>query len=273
MNKKNYRKGFFIIIATAVILLGWPKITDIGKSLIRSISFPAERMGANINLRASDTASMISGIGSGPEREKQLSLQLVQAQSELNRLRNIESENVRLRKALGFKKTTPYNLIPANVINRNISGWWNTIRLEPGANKKIKANHAVLSPDGLVGKTFQINRYSCEVLLLSDPAFRVAAKLSDYDVFGIVKGMGKTLTGQPLVRMEFINKNIKIEIGDEVVTSGFNHNNNFFPSGIHIGYIEKIYIDDSGLFQHAEIIPRATGGLLDFLFIADEGKN
>ena len=61
--------------------------------------------------------------------------------------------------------------------------------------------------------------------------------------------------------------------GDEVITSGFNHNNNFFPSGIHIGYVEKIYIDDSGLFQHAEIIPRATGGLLDFLFIADEGKN
>ena len=273
MNKKKYRKGFFIILVVSVVLLVWPKITDLGKSSIRSLSLPVERVGANINIQASETASMISGIGSGPEREKHLSLQLVQAQSDLNRLRNIEVENVRLRKALGFKKTTPYSLIPANVINRNISGWWNTIRVEPGANKKIKVNHAVLSPDGLVGKTFQINHHSCEVLLLSDPAFRVAAKLNDYDVFGIVKGMGNTLTGQPLVRMEFINKNIKIEVGDEVVTSGFNHNNNFFPSGIHIGYIEKVYIDDSGLFQHAEIIPRATGGLLDFLFIVNEEKN
>ena len=272
LNEKNYRKVFFVILALVVALVGWPKITELGKSTIRSLSLPAERIGSDVSLQASDTVNVIDGFGSRLKREKELSLELVQAQSELNRLRNIESENVRLRKALGFEKTTPYKLIPANVINRNISGWWNTIRIEPGANKKIKANHAVLSPDGLVGKTYQINHYSCEVLLLSDPAFRVAAKLKDCDVFGIVRGMGKTLSGQPIVRMEFINKNIKIKVGDEVITSGFNHNNNFFPGGIHIGYIEKVYVDDSSLFQYADIIPRATSGLLDFLFIVSEGK-
>ena len=45
-----------------------------------------------------------------------------------------------------------------------------------------------------------------------------------------------------------------------------------FPGGIHIGYIEKVYVDDSSLFQYADIIPRATSGLLDFLFIVSEGK-
>ena len=82
--------------------------------------------------------------------------------------------------------------------------------------------------------------------------------------------MGNSLNGQPLVRMEFINKNINIRIGDEVTTSGFTQDDHFFPAGVHIGYVEKVYKDESGLFQHAEIIPRATSGLLDFLFIASK---
>ncbi len=270
MKTSKYRKGIFGVIIVIIILLVWPKITYFGKKSVRDISTPIEVIGSDTGRKTASTANLIRSLSGGAEREKQLSLKLVQAQSELNRLRNIESENRKLRKALGFERVNPYSLIPAKVLSRNISGWWNTIRVEPGANKGIKVDCAVISPDGLIGKTYQINKSSSEILLLSDPTFRVAARLADYEVFGIVRGMGNSLNGQPLVRMEFINKNINIRIGDEVTTSGFTQDDHFFPAGVHIGYVEKVYKDESGLFQHAEIIPRATSGLLDFLFIASK---
>ena len=270
MKTNKYRKGIFAALLVIIMLLVWPGITYFSKKSIRSISTPVEIISSDIARKTTSSADLFRSFTGGTDREKQLSLKLVQAQSELNRLRYIELENKKLRKALGFERVNPYSLIPATVLSRNISGWWNTIRIEPGANKGISPDCAVVSPDGLVGKIYQVNKSSCEVLLLSDPTFRVAARLTDYEVFGIVRGMGNSLNGQPLVRMEFINKNINIKIGDEVTTSGFMQDDHFFPSGVHIGYIEKVYEDESGLFQHAEIIPRATSGILDFLFIASK---
>ena len=66
-----------------------------------------------------------------------------------------------------------------------------------------------------------------------------------------------------------INKDVDIHANDEVVTSGLGA----FPKGVHIGYVSAVHRDESGLYQSAEIIPRATAGLLDYLFVVtDAGK-
>jgi cell shape-determining protein MreC len=80
--------------------------------------------------------------------------------------------------------------------------------------------------------------------------------------------MGTNLSGEPKARIEFVNKGIKIRINDEVVTSGLGA----FPKGVHMGYVNKVYKDDSGLFQYAEIVPRATVGLLDYVFVLSSAE-
>lgn len=272
MKNRKYRKAIIAGILIVLILIFWPDATNSSKIAFREISTHIEKTGSDLGKKSIGFIDSIQGLGGSAEREKYLSLELVRVQSELNQLRNIESENLRLRKALGFKESASYKLTAGSVISRNISGWWNTIRIEPGANKNIKANQAVLNANGLIGKTYQINRSSTEVLLLSDPSFRVAAKLSGYGVFGVVKGMGIHLNGRPSIHMEFINKDIKIKEGTKVVTAGFQNKNEFFPADIPIGYINKIYQDESGLYQYAEIIPYASSGLLDYLFISTKGE-
>ena len=69
LNEKNYRKVFFVILALVVALVGWPKITELGKSSIRSLSLPAERIGSDVSLQASDTVNVIDGFGSRLKRE------------------------------------------------------------------------------------------------------------------------------------------------------------------------------------------------------------
>ena len=272
MKSKRQRWKLIAGFVGITILLVWPQATYIGKQSVRTSIAPSEEVGARISRRFTDWGKALRGLSGAAEREQQLSLELVRTQAELNRLRDIEIENQRLLRALGFQQAAPYALTPATVMSRNISGWWNTLRIQPSSRKTLYVDSAVLSPDGLIGRVLEVNPLSAEVLLVCDPAFRVAARISGREIFGIVRGMGSSISGQPRVRMEFINKDAVIQIGEEVTTSGSTRSEGFFPPGIHIGYIKQVHRDDSGLYQYAEIVPRATGGLLDYLFVVGNAE-
>jgi rod shape-determining protein MreC len=161
-------------------------------------------------------------------------------------------------------------MIPCDVVSRNMSGWWNTVRIGKGLVDGIPKNHAVISPDGLVGKTIEVSRRTAEVLLVCDPAYRVSARIERANTFGLVRGGGVNFRGHPVARMDFIDKDTEVRVGDEVVTSGLSGEGGVSPKGVHIGYIVKVHQDDSGLFQYAEIAPSATVSLLDYVFVVSE---
>lgn len=262
-------------ILLVVVFVPFPSLTLKGKGAVRGALAPAERGASSLWQRLSEATAAIRGIGGAVEKNRELSHELVRVQSELNALREAEADNTRLRRAFEFRETNPQTMIPCDVVSRNISGWWNTVRIGKGSRDGIEANRAVISPDGLVGRTAEVTPHTTEVLLISDPACRVSAKLVStklnlINVFGLVRGAGSTLKGHPKARMEFINKDAEVNVGDEVVTSGLS--GGLFPKGVHIGYVEKVYKDESGLFQYAEIIPRATVGLLDYVFVVSDSK-
>ncbi|VGO16933.1 Cell shape-determining protein MreC [Pontiella desulfatans] len=269
-NKKLIYAG-----ATALLLLvvfvPLPSLTQKGKGAVRDAMAPAERGVSGVWQRLSEATAAIRGIGGAVEKNRELRHELVRIQAELNHLRDAEENNARLRRAFKFRSINSYTMIPCDVISRNISGWWNSVRIGKGSADGIEANLAVISPDGLVGRTKEISKLTSEVLLVSDPACRVSARIARIKDggYGLVRGAGSTLKGYPKARMEFINKDIEIKVGDEVVTSGLSsrEGEGQFPKGVHIGYVDKVYMDKTGLFQHAELIPGATVGLLDYVFV------
>jgi rod shape-determining protein MreC len=255
-----------------VIFVPLPSLTLKGKGAVRSAVAPAEKGVSSIWGRLSEAAAVVRGIGGAVEENRELRLELVRLQARFNSLRNAEADNARLRRAFAFREANSHDLVPCDVISRNISGWWSTVRIGKGSQGGIRENRAVISPDGLVGRITEVSPFTSEVLLISDPACRVSARLGT-GVFGLVRGSGSSLKGHPKARMEFINKDAEVRVGDEVVTSGLSGVGGTFPKGVHIGYVEKVHRDKSGLFQYAEIIPSATVGLLDYVFVVtDAGK-
>jgi rod shape-determining protein MreC len=265
------RKLVYALAAAALLLLVFvplPALTLKGKGAVRGAMAPAERSTSSLWKRLSEASAAIRGIGGAMEKNRELSQQKAALQAELSSLSEAEADNKRLRRALSFHREQTLSMIPCDVVSRNISGWWNTVRIGKGSRDGIEEGHAVINPDGLVGKTAEVSPFTTEVLLLSDPACRVSAKIKRVDAFGLVRGMGTSLRGEPLVHIEFINKDSAIRINDEVVTSGLGA----FPKGVHIGYVNKLYQDDSGLFQYAEVVPRATAGLLDYVFVLSSNQ-
>jgi len=238
-----------------------------GKRIVREALTPVERGGAGLGRRLSEALSALRGLGGTVQRNRELSYELVRAQAELNRLRDVQAENLRLRRAFDFRRRAPFRMIPCEVIGRSISGWWHAVRLGKGSEDGVEPGRAVISPDGLVGKTVEVSPRSSEVLLVCDPAFRVSARIEGTEVFGLVRGMGADRKGMPLARIEFLNKDIPVRAGDEVVTSGLGGAGSGFPGGVHIGYVERVFRSPSGLYQEAEIVPSAVAGLLDYVFV------
>lgn len=261
-NKRTVIAGA-VVLLLLLVFVPLPSLTLKGKGAVRSAMAPAEHGSSGLLQRLSAAAAAIRGIGGAVEESRDLSRENLRLKTELNRLRDAESDNTRLHKALDFYQQQPDKMIPCDVVSRNISGWWNSVRIGKGYKAGIALNLAVISLDGLVGKTTDVTPYTTEVLLISDPACQVSAKIKRNDVYGLVRGTGSNAKGEPRARIEFINKDKPVRVNDEVVTSGLGA----FPKGVHIGYVNKVETDESGLFQYAEIIPSATAGLLDYVFV------
>ena len=240
------------------------------KSVVRSVTLPAEGTISGLRYRISDAIDALRGLGGMLETNLDLSEEVVRLQAERRAFESLERENRILRDQLTFYREGSFEMIPCEVVSRGISGWWKTIRVSKGSRYGVEVDRAVVSPDGLIGKTVEVNPFSSEVLLLSDPSCKLSARISRSGSFGIVYGGGLDLRGNPICQMEFINKDVPIRVGDEVVTSGLG---GVFPEGILIGYIESVRKDELGLYQEAMIIPKADLSIIEYVFAVTEGAS
>lgn len=191
-------------------------------------------------------------------------IEIGQLQWELRQLRSLEQENAELRSLIGLDARSRYRMVAAQVISRTIGGWWQIARLDKGLADGLGRDLPVISADGLIGRIVEVSANTSDVLLLVDPNSQVSARLSRMDAFGIVRGEGVTWRGDPVCRMDFIVKEADILPGDEVVTSGLG---GVYPPGLVVGYVERVYPDRTGLYQHAEIVPAADLRVLGFVLV------
>jgi len=207
------------------------------------------------------------------ENERMLE-ELAVLRERIRSLEAIERENEDLRDLFNFSSRSECKLILCKVITRgDISGWWQTITLNKGTDSGIARNMAVITTEGLIGRTMDVSRRTCDVLLISDPSCKVACRISRMGAVGIVRGTGISVKGDTRLemlsslgrwRMEYISMDEEMRIHDKVVTSGFG---GVYPEGLLVGYVIKKDIDQSGLYQSAEIVPAAEMRTLRYVFV------
>lgn len=176
------------------------------------------------------------------------------------RLKSAQDENSALRKALNLKEQSKLNLLAAEVLILDATGFSQTVVIDKGNNYAIKENQpVVVSPGILVGKIKKVYPNSAEVMLITDPSIVVNAEAVDSGARGLIRGEhGLALT------FDLVTQNELIKSGDLVITSGLS---NDFPRGLLIGGVAAIRSSATDLFQKAYVSPAANLRNLRFLSV------
>ena len=176
------------------------------------------------------------------------------------RLKSAQDENTALRKALNFQQQSDLNLLPAEVLTLDATGFSQIVIVNKGENHSVKINQpVVVAPGLLIGKVTKVSASSSEVTLITDPSIVVNAEVVDSGARGLIRGEhGLALT------FDLVTQNELIKSGDQVVTSGLS---NDFPRGLLIGNIAALRSNTSELFQKAYVSPAASLRTLRFLSI------
>lgn len=209
------------------------------------------------------------------EENAQLRTKLDGLKSENATLRGFEKLYHESQKAVGFKEQAPFTLVPARVIGRPISNWWHTVDVDKGSADNVEVGMAVLTPDGLVGKTILVAEHSATVLLITDENCKVAATVTgsrDPGKQGIVhvevRGERSASNLQPRMILNFVSKVAQLEPGQEIETSGAGQ---VYPPGIKIGRV--LSFKPRELHGEALLEPSANLATLSDVFIVTGAKS
>lgn len=184
---------------------------------------------------------------------------------------SLEKEIEELKKALELNRTfTEYDTVNATVLSRNKSYWFHTITVDKGTKDGIKADMAVVTKDGLVGKTAKVTRNSSEIKLITsdDLNYKVSVSISlgNGDTYAILSGYDqKTST----VKVTGVDKDSDVKEGDVVLTSGLG---GLFPRGIYVGTVHKIDSDKYNLSKTLYVKTSQDFNQLHYVTILKEKK-
>ena len=145
-------------------------------------------------------------------------------------------ENERLKKLLDFTKDVSYKSIPARVVARDPSVWFNTLVINRGSLDGIDLDMPVVTPDGIVGRIVGVGPVSSQVMLLTDErsaAGAVVGQLGSSNAIGSVRGYGKN----GLLEMRYVSGLETVSVGDYVVTTG---QDKIYPPGLNVGAVVEV---------------------------------
>jgi rod shape-determining protein MreC len=176
----------------------------------------------------------------------------------VNQLQSKAAESDRLAALLNFRQSQhDVPMLAARVIGTSADTASQTIYLDRGERDGIRHNMGVITPDGVVGKVIESYRDTAQVLLLTDKDSGVGAMLSESRIQSPVGG-----TGEPLLSMKYIPTDDKVNVGEQVVTSGMDR---IFPRDLPVGTVAEIKTGRP--FQQVRVRPAANLARLEEVIV------
>ena len=144
-----------------------------------------------------------------------------------------ETENIRYREFLNFKRRESLDFVGADVISKGVTANMSSIIINRGSNDGVSKNLPVLSSNGVIGKITAVSSSSSEVQLISDVNFRLSVKIAPDEVEGIMRWIR-----EDICEIAELKKISDIEIGDIVLTSNLSI---YFPPNLTVGEVMSLF--------------------------------
>ncbi len=175
-------------------------------------------------------------------------------------------ENERLRELLNLREQRRdlSDLESAYITEHTVTNWTSSLRLDKGTAHGIEVGDCVINETGyLVGVISDAGTNWSTVLTLVDTDTSLGARVFRTGDLGLAQGEF-SLMGQNRLRLDYLPADCQLLGGDLVVTSGLGE---YYPSGLVIGSVEEVQVDDSGAASYAILIPSVDFSALTEVFV------
>jgi rod shape-determining protein MreC len=217
-------------------------IFEFGKNLINDVAsyfaFKQNLLNENENLQKENT---------------ELKAYLVQ-------MADIESENHELNNKLNIQKKYFKDSLVTQILNLNYQGQSHHFLVDKGEIDGVHTGQIIVDKSGIVGQVVEINDTTSVIrTILSNQLYLTGYIKSGKIIYQtLIKGDGKNLI------VDYFNKTNKINLGDEVFTTGDNLN---IPKGLRIGKVKKLLNTELNDFYKLVIEPSSNPYKERFLVI------
>ncbi|HEX6386392.1 MAG TPA: rod shape-determining protein MreC [Anaerolineae bacterium] len=254
----------FIVLAGVAILL---TILDSTGNLNSAFNFLRDPMAVVLNWTAW-RADVVADALAGP---RDLETALFQIEALQARIAELERENEELREIQGeyqilldlFNRTREapsFDRQAALVIGHDTSLAVRSIIIDKGSDDGVEVGMPVESARGLVGQVFRTTPNSAQVILITDNASSIPARLGSSRATGNLVGGGP---GGSLI-MEWIDLKYQVEVGEVVLTSGLAGK---IPQDVVIGRVIDVDRREADLFQQTIVQSAVDFDALEIVFV------
>jgi rod shape-determining protein MreC len=141
-----------------------------------------------------------------------------------------------LERLLALRDRTNLETVAAEIIAAGATPDFRTMTIDKGTSDGIRADMAVVSSGGVVGRIVVPSAHAAKVQLLVDRNAAAGALIERSRAQGVIIGRGDNR-----LQMEYVSEVAEVATGDMIVTSGID---GIYPKGFVIGQVETI--DRSG---------------------------
>ncbi|MGJ8524920.1 Cell shape-determining protein MreC [Halomonadaceae bacterium LMG 33818] len=217
------------------------------------VSLPAEGLGwASVNLSSQRTLI---------HENQVLRTQLNQMLHRTMQMEAIEAENNNLRQLL---HAAPRGRIPfatAQLMMVDNDPFLQQLIIDRGAQQHVYVGQPVLDAFGVIGQVVSVERFTSQVLMVTDPSYAVPVQIIRNGLRFIAQGTGSSND----IEIMDVPNNSDIRVGDVMVTSGLGGE---YPAGYPVATVTSVQTNTNGPFARVIAQPSAqVNRSRDFLLL------
>ena len=262
--RRNTGALLLAVVCGHVILISVQINTDSGVPVFKGVTFglfsEVQRVATTVSGSLTGIWYGYVGLQSVREENDKLRRSVSELQFRLQRERATAQSARSLEALLRLRRETKESSVSARVIAGDATPYFRTVTIDRGRGNGVSQNLAVLSPDGVVGRTVgDPSSRSARVQLLVDRNAAAGALLERTRVAGLVVGDA----AEGVLRMAYVSNLEDVQLGDVVVTSGAD---GIYPKGFVIGDVVQASIGP-GLYRTIEVSPRVQFSDLEYVLV------
>ncbi len=270
---KNFLKdhGIWVLFAAAVIAVALAVLSFLSNTsspltnAVNVLASPFRSAYTAVATWFNDKQAYYKDTTALEEENAALRVRIAQMEEAVRQAEAYEEENRRYRELLNLREQRrEFTYEAAYITEHTVNNWTSSLTLNKGTVHGVAVNDCVIDETGaLVGIVSKAGTNWCTVLTIVDTDTSLGARVFRTKDLGLAQG-DFSLMGDGRLRLDFLPADCQLLGGDLVETSGLG---GFYPSGLVIGSVEEVQVDDSGAASYAILAPSVDFDALTEVFV------